>query len=298
MSKTWQEIVEFFLLDTLKIFILLGVIIFLVSLVRSFFSPVKTRELLAKRHPFLGYILAALLGTVTPFCSCSAVPLFLGFVEAGIPLGVTFTFLVASPMINEVAIVLLIGMFGWKIAGLYILSGLSIAIFSGFIIGRLKVEKLILNSVYDQQAKLIEKDINWRSRITAAIKYTKKIFKQVWLFIVIGVGLGAFIHGYVPENFLYQYAGANNWYAVPLVVLLGIPLYSNAAGMIPLVSVLIEKGVAMGTALAFMMSVTALSFPEFLILKKIMRLKLILIFALVVGLGIIFTGYLFNFFFS
>ncbi|MFA6027668.1 MAG: permease [Patescibacteria group bacterium] len=298
MDKTWQDIIEYFIYDTLKIFVLLIVIIFIVSIIRTFFSPAKARDILAKRHSFFGYISAALLGVVTPFCSCSAVPLFLGFVEAGVPLGITFTFLVASPMVNEVALVLMLGMFGWKIAVVYIVSGLIIAIVSGFIIGKLNVENLIDKSIYDNKKELQLKNKNWKERLTYAKNYTFKIFKKVWLFIIIGVALGAFIHGYVPEDFLAQYAGADKWYAVPLVVLIGIPLYSNAAGMIPLVSALMEKGVAVGTALAFMMAVTALSLPEFMILKRIMKTKLILIFAAVVGIGIIFTGYLFNYFFK
>lgn len=293
MNQTWQDIVEYFLLDTLKIFLLLIVIIFIVSILRSFFSPAKARDILAKRHKFVGYIFAALLGVITPFCSCSAVPLFLGFVEAGVPLGITFTFLVASPMVNEVALVLMLGLFGWKIAVIYILSGLIIAIISGFIISKLNVEKLIDASISGKQ-ELEDKNKNWKQRIDYAKNYTLMIFKRVWLYIIIGVGLGAFIHGYVPQDFLAQYASADKWYAVPLVVLIGIPLYSNAAGMIPLVSALMEKGVAVGTALAFMMAVTALSLPEFMILKRIMKVKLIIIFATVVGLGIIFTGYLFN----
>jgi hypothetical protein len=221
----------------------------------------------------------------------------LGFVEAGIPLGVTFSFLVASPMINEVALVLLFGLFGWRIALLYIVSGLVIAIISGIIIGRLRVEKLVTDFVFKTRnngASIINK-LSWSERLSYARDYTLNIIKKVWLYVVIGIGLGAIIHGYVPTDFLVNYAGADKWYAVPLAVLLGIPLYSNAAGVIPLVSVLTEKGVALGTALAFMMAVTALSLPEFMILKKVMKTKLILIFATVVGLGIMFTGYLFNF---
>jgi hypothetical protein len=241
--------------------------------------------------------LAALFGIITPFCSCSAVPLFLGFVEAGVPLGVTFSFLVSSPMINEVALVLLFGLFGWKIASLYIVSGLALAIVSGLIIGRLPVEHLLADLGGENQRRnnFLSPEMTWRERLYYAEMYTWNIIKKVWPYILLGVGVGAWIHGYVPADFLAQYAGADKWYAVPLAVIVGIPLYSNAAGVIPLVSALTEKGVAIGTTLAFMMAVTALSLPEFMILKKVMKTKLIIIFASIVGLGIILTGYLFNF---
>ena len=288
--------VNFFIFDTIKIFILLAVIIFAVSIIRSFLPPEKVRNILSHKHKFVGNILAALFGIVTPFCSCSAVPLFLGFVEVGVPLGVTFSFLVSSPMINEVAVVLLFGMFGWKVAGIYILSGLIIAIFSGLIIGKLPVEHLLADFVFKNKAKNDFKlpEMNWPQRLNYAKIYTWDIVKKVWPYIIIGIGVGAWIHGYVPADFLAKYAGADKWYAVPLAVLVGIPLYSNAAGVIPLVSALTEKGVAIGTTLAFMMAVTALSLPEFMILKKVMKTKLIIIFASIVGVGIIFTGYLFN----
>jgi len=236
------------------------------------------------------------LGIITPFCSCSAIPLFLGFIQAGVPLGTTFSFLVASPMINEVALVLLLGMFGWKIALMYVISGLIISILSGIIIGKMKVESLVEPFVYQNtiNGNIELPTMNRKERIIYAKNYTLDILKKVWLYILIGIGIGAWIHGYVPADFLAQYAGSDKWYAVPLAVLIGIPLYSNAAGVIPLVSALTEKGVAMGTTLAFMMSVTALSLPEFMILKRVMKMRLILIFAGIVGLGIIFTGYLFN----
>ncbi|MFA5130795.1 MAG: permease [Patescibacteria group bacterium] len=288
---------NFFIFDTLKIIILLLLIIFLVSFVRTYLPPEKVRLFLAKKNRLTGHILASLLGIVTPFCSCSAVPLFLGFVEAGVPLGVTFSFLVASPMINEVALVLLVGLFGWKIALIYIVSGLLIAIVSGLIIGRLKVERLVADFVWQRNkvndAPLLAQK-TFKERLSYAKDYAFDIVKKVWLYIIIGVGIGAWIHGYVPADFLAQYAGADKWFAVPLATLIGIPLYSNAAGVIPLVSALTEKGVAMGTTLAFMMSVTALSLPEFMILKKVMKTKLIIIFASVVGVGIIIIGYLFN----
>ncbi|OGF20482.1 hypothetical protein A2316_01485 [Candidatus Falkowbacteria bacterium RIFOXYB2_FULL_38_15] len=290
------EAVNFFVYDTIKIFLLLAAIIFSVSIIRSFLPPEKIRNILSRKHKFVGNILAALFGIITPFCSCSAVPLFLGFVEVGVPLGVTFSFLVSSPMINEVALVLLFGLFGWKIAGIYIVSGLTIAIVSGLIMGKLPVEHLLADFVRKNQAKnsLQLPEMNWSQRLNYAKNYTWDIVKRVWLYILIGVGVGAWIHGYLPADFLAKYAGADKWYAVPLAVLVGIPLYSNAAGVIPLVSVLTEKGVAIGTTLAFMMAVTALSLPEFMILKKVMKTRLIIIFASVVGTGIIFTGYLFN----
>jgi uncharacterized membrane protein YraQ (UPF0718 family) len=289
--------VNFFIFDTTKIFILLAVIIFAVSLIRSYLPPEKIRLVLARKNQYIGNALASILGIITPFCSCSAIPLFLGFIQAGVPLGTTFSFLVASPMINEVALVMLLGLFGWKIAIIYITSGLIIAMLSGAIIGKLKIENLVEPFVYQNT---ISTDTNLprltrKERIVYAKDYMLDILKKVWLYVVIGVGVGAWIHGYLPIDFMARYAGNRTWYAVPLAVLIGIPLYSNAAGVIPLVSALTEKGVSMGTTLAFMMSVTALSLPEFMILKKVMKPKLILIFAGIVGAGIMFTGFLFNF---
>ena len=289
--------VDFFIYDTIKIFILLIVIIFAISIVRSFLPPEKIRGILSHEKKYIGNILAALLGIITPFCSCSAVPLFLGFVRAGVPLGVTFSFLVSSPMINEVALVLLLGLFGWKIAVIYITSGLCIAICSGIIIGKLKVEKLLQDFVFENKEAppgfVIE--ATWKNRISNAKAHTLEILFKVWPYILLGVGVGAWIHGYVPTDLLAKYAGADKWYAVPVATLIGIPLYSNAAGVIPLVSALTEKGVSMGTTLAFMMAVTALSLPEFMILKTVMKTRLIALFAGIVGIGIMFTGYLFNF---
>lgn len=288
--------INFFIYDTIKIFILLSVIIFIVSIIRSYLPPEKIRSILSHKNKYVGNILASILGIITPFCSCSAIPLFLGFVQAGVPLGTTFSFLVASPMINEVALILLLGMFGLKISLIYIISGLIISIFSGIVIGKLKVEKLVEPFVYQNT---INEEVDLpkmtrKERIVYSKDYTLDILKKVWLYILIGIGIGAWIHGYVPADFLAQYAGSDKWYAVPLAVLVGIPLYSNTAGVIPLVSALTEKGVAMGTTLAFMMAITALSLPEFMILKKVMKTRLILIFAGVVGIGIIITGYLFN----
>lgn len=290
------ETVNYFIYDTIKIFILLSVIIFAVAIGRSFLPPEKMRLILARRNKYFSYIAAALFGIITPFCTCSAIPLFLGLVQAGVPLGATFSFLVASPMINEVALILLFSLFGWKIAAIYVVSGLAIAVVSGLIIGRMKVENLVEPFVYQQtlNSRTELPPMTGNQRIAYAKNYTAGILKKVWFYIIIGVGVGAWIHGYVPADFLAKYAGAADWYAVPLAVIVGIPLYANAAGIIPLVGALTAKGVAMGTTLAFMMAVTALSLPEFMILKRIMKVKLILIFAGVVGAGIIFTGYLFN----
>lgn len=288
--------VNFFIYDTIKIFILLFVIIFIVSIIRSYLPPEKIRIILSHKNKYVGNIIASFLGILTPFCSCSAIPLFLGFVQAGVPLGTTFSFLVASPMINEIALVLLLGMFGWKIAFIYIVSGLIISIISGIIIDKMKVKNLVEPFVYQNNisGEVDLPEMNKKERIIYARNYTLDIIKKIWFYVVIGIGVGAFIHGYVPADFLAQYAGGDKWYAVPIATIIGIPLYSNAAGVIPLVSALTEKGVSMGTTLAFMMSITALSFPEFMILKKVMKTKLIFIFAGVVGLGIIITGYLFN----
>lgn len=293
--------VNFFIFDTIKIFILLFVIIFIVSLLRSFLPPEKIRNILSrgkseqKFSPAIN-ILAALLGVITPFCSCSAIPLFMGFTEAGVPLGATFSFLVSSPMVNEIALALLFGMFGFKIAAIYFLSGIAIAVLSGIIIAQFSPEKLLNFSANGKHpADYKDTKTSWREKIQYANAYTRDIIKSIWIYVIVGIGAGAWIHGYIPANFLARYAGADKWYAVPLATIVGIPLYANAAGIIPLVKVLFEKGVALGTVLAFMMAVTALSLPQFLILKKVMKTKLILIFAAIVGIGILFTGYLFNF---
>lgn len=288
------EAINFFIFDTIKILILISVVIFVVSVIRSFLPKEKIRAILSRKYPFVGNILAALLGIITPFCTCSAIPLFLGFVESGVPIGVTFSFLIASPMINEVALVMLLGMFGWKIALLYIGSGLVIAVVSGVALGKLGVENLIEDIGYQNKNTKKQSEISWRDRFNYAGRYTRGTLKKIWVYVLAGIAVGAFIHGYVPADFLANYAGADKWYAVPLATVLGIPLYSNAAGIVPLISVLSEKGVAMGTTLAFMMAVTGLSLPEFMILKRIMKPKLIIMFAGIVGAGIILTGYLFN----
>lgn len=288
--------VNFFLYDVPKVLLLLTVVVFAVAVLRSFFSPEKTREYLSKRSLYTGNVLAALLGIVTPFCSCSAVPLFIGFVEAGVPLGVTFSFLVASPMINEVAVILLVAMFGWKIAALYVVSGLFIAIVSGIVIGKLGLEHLVEEYVYQirmgQTAPPAEQ--SWPERLRYAIGYVGEILGKVWPYVVVGIGIGAVMHGYVPNDFLVRYAGPDNPFAVPLAVLIGVPLYSNAAGIVPLVGVLVDKGMALGTVLAFMMATVGLSLPEAIILRKVLKPRLIAIYFGVNAIGIMLIGYLFN----
>jgi len=288
--------VDFFLYDVPKVLILLAVVIFFVAIVRSFFPPEKTRKLLSHSRLYAGNVAAALLGIVTPFCSCSAVPLFIGFVESGVPLGVTFSFLVASPMINEVAIILLWGLFGWKITLLYVVSGLFIAITSGIIIGKMGLEKWVEEYVYQirmgEAGELPEQ--TWPEKLTYARGYVKEIVGKVWPYVVVGIGIGAVMHGYIPDDFLVKYAGPSNPFAVPLAVIIGVPLYSNAAGVIPLVSVLTEKGMAMGTVLAFMMAVVGLSLPEAIILRKVLKPKLIAVYFGVNAVGIMAIGYLFN----
>ena len=272
---------EFFIYDTIKIFLLLSVIIFVVSIIQSYFPPERTKRILSHKREFIGNILAALLGVVTPFCSCSAVPLFIGFIEAGIPLGVTFSFLISSPMVNEVALVLLWGLFGWKIAMIYMGTGLVVAIIAGLIIGKLKLEKWVEEYVYKIHSLGIAQEIakqKFKERLVSARWSTADILKRVWLYVVIAIGIGGFIHGYVPEDFLVRYAGPQNPFGVPVAVALGVPLYSNAAGVIPIVYALMEKGMSMGTVLAFMMAVTALSLPEMIILRKVLKVKLLAVF--------------------
>jgi len=290
------DAIDFFIYDTIKIFFLLSVIIFVISIIRSYFPPEKTRRILSHKKEFMGNILAALLGIVTPFCSCSAVPLFIGFVEAGIPLGVTFSFLISSPMVNEIAVVLLFGLFGWKVTAIYIGAGLFVAIFGGLVIGKLKLEKWVEEYVYtfhNGQEYEITKQ-SFKERLRYAKNNTIDILKRVWLYILIAIGIGGFIHGYVPEDFLTHYAGKGNVFAVPVAVLIGVPLYANAAGVIPIVYALMEKGLSMGTVLAFMMAVTALSLPEMIILRKVLKIPLLSVFVGIMTVTIIAVGYLFN----
>ena len=287
--------IHFFVYDTIKIFVLLSVIIFLVAVVRSYFPPERTKRILSRRREYAGNALAGLLGIVTPFCSCSAVPLFIGFVEAGVPLGVTFSFLVSSPMINEVALVLLLGLFGWKVALLYIGTGLVVAVISGVVIGKMRMERYVQDYVYQMKVGSVETALQtFREKIQYARDYTKDLLKKIWPYVLIGIGVGGFIHGYVPSDFLLKYAGPGNPFAVPVAVLIGVPLYSNAAGTIPIVQALMGKGMPIGTVLAFMMAVTALSFPEAVILKNVLKMRLLLIFFGTVAAAIVCVGYLFN----
>jgi uncharacterized protein len=290
------DAIAFFLYDVPKILLLLSGMIFLISILRTFFSPERTRALLGGKRQGIGNVLASLLGIVTPFCSCSAVPLFIGFVESGIPLGVTFSFLIAAPTINEVAIVMLFGLFGWKVAGLYILSGLTIAIVAGMLIGRMKLEHYVEDFVWQIHSKggLQEEKLTWTDRILRSWDSVKEIVGKVWIYVIVGIAIGAAIHGYMPESALVGIMGKQAWWSVPAAVMLGVPLYSNAAGVIPIVSALMEKGASLGTVLAFMMSVVGLSLPETIILRRVLKPQLIAVFVGTVALAIIITGYLFN----
>ena len=289
--------VEFFLFEVPKVLMLLALIVFGVGIVRSFFTPERTRSILAGKRESVGNVLAALLGVVTPFCSCSAVPLFLGFVESGIPLGVTFSFLIAAPMVNEVALVLLFGLFGWKVAALYLGTGLLIAIMAGWVIGRLHMERHVEEWVYQVQmgqGGVKTQRMGWSERLAYGRDAVREIIGKVWLYVVAGIAVGAGIHGYVPEGLMASFMGKGAWWSVPAAVLLGVPMYSNAAGIVPVVQALIGKGAALGTALAFMMAVVALSLPEMVILRRVLKPRLIGVFIGVVGTGIMLVGWLFN----
>ncbi|MGA9753366.1 MAG: permease [Acidobacteriota bacterium] len=289
--------VQFFLFEAPKVLMLLLLVVFGVGILRSFFTPERTRRILAGRRESAGNVLAALLGVPTPFCSCSAVPLFIGFVTAGVPLGVTLSFLVASPMVNEVALVLLFGLFGWKVAAIYAGTGLIIAIFAGFVIGRLKLEGWVEEWVYATSAGAgmdTEEQITWADRVSAGLQAVRDIVGRVWPYVLAGIAVGAGIHGYVPTNAMAHLMGRSAWWAVPAAVLIGVPMYSNAAGIIPIVQALMEKGAALGTVLAFMMAVIGLSLPEAVILRKVLKPKLIAVYFGVVALGILMVGYLFN----
>jgi hypothetical protein len=289
---------NFFVFDTGKIFVLLILIVFFITFIRSFFPPEKTRRILAGKrgNRMLAYVLGAMLGIVTPFCSCSAVPLFIGFVEAGIPLGATFSFLVAAPMVNEVALGLLFGLFGFKVALIYVLSGEVIAIASGLIIGRMKMEREVEEFVYEMKVgdALEVKQPPLGERLGDSWIFTRELLRKIWPFVIGGIAIGGLMHGWVPAGALARYAGRGNPFAVLVAVIVGIPLYANAAGVIPLVSELTRAGVSMGTALAFMMAVTGLSLPEAILLRRVLKPKLLAVFFAIVGTGIVFTGYLFN----
>lgn len=292
------EALAFFFYDVPKLFLLLGGLIFIITFFQTFIDAHKVRSMVKKRGEGIGNLMAALFGAVTPFCSCSSVPLFIGFVQAGIPLGITFSFLITSPLMNEVAFVLLIGLFGWKIAGLYLLSGMTIGVVSGLILGRMKLERYVEGFVYEVKPKVnievLAEKLTWDERAGRSWNNTKEIIGKVFWYVIVGIGIGAFIHGYVPQNALTSIMGKSAWWSVPASVLVGIPLYSNAAGVIPIVSALLDKGASLGAVLAFMMSVVGLSLPETIILRRVLKPQLVAIFIGVIGVAIIITGYLFN----
>lgn len=294
------EAIAFFFYDVPKVMMLLTLIVFLMGIVRSFFSPERTRAMLAGKREGVGNVMAAGLGVLTPFCSCSAVPLFIGLVSAGVPLGVTFSFLISAPMVNEVALVLLFGLVGWQVALTYAAFGLAIAIVAGWVIGRLHLESWLQDWVRDIHSGASAPDAKVAERLTTVERYrlgieaVREIFGRVWIWIIIGIGVGAAIHGYVPQDLMLRIMGADQWWSVPVAVLMGIPMYTNAAGVIPIVEALLGKGAALGTTLAFMMSVIALSLPEMIILRQVLTLKLIAVFVGVVGIGILAVGLLFN----
>ena len=293
------EALFFFIYEVPKVLLLLTGVVFMMGVIHTFISPERTRAMLSGHRTGVGNIMAATLGIVTPFCSCSAVPLFIGFLQAGIPLGVTFSFLISAPMINEVALALLFGMFGWKVALLYTSMGLAVAIVAGMVIGKLRMEKYLEEWVQKLQESTISAEadeiaMSWHSRLREGVRHVREIVGKVWLYIVLGVGLGAGIHGYVPENFMASLMGKSVWWSVPAAVLIGVPMYSNAAGILPVVQALLGKGAALGTVMAFMMSVIALSAPEMIILRKVLKPRLIAVFAGVVATGIMIVGYVFN----
>ncbi len=289
--------IQFFFYDAPKVLMLLTAVVFVMGMVNSYFTPERTRALLAGRTEGVANVMAASLGIVTPFCSCSAVPLFIGFVQAGVPLGVTFSFLISAPMVNEVALALLFGMFGWKIASLYLALGLTVAIVAGWIIGRMKMEAHLEDWVRDMpkmSANYEAEQTTLADRVQAGIASVREIVGKVWPYILAGIAIGAGIHGWVPQDFMANFMGKDAWWSVPLAVLLGVPMYTNAAGVIPIVQALLAKGAALGTVLAFMMSVIALSLPEMIILRKVLKVRLIVTFAAVVATGILIVGFVFN----
>lgn len=286
---------HFFIMDVIKIFVLLIIVITIVTYIRTYFSPWRTRKLLAKRK-HLGYISAGALGVVTPFCSCSAVPMFIGFIEGGVPLGITMTFLIASPTVNEVAIALLFGLFGLKITALYIGSGLIIALLGGMIIGRLKMEGQVEDYVWKIRFDEAADEVipSKKERIIQSLAHTRLILSKIWIYVLIGVGVGALIHGYVPENWISQQLGGVRWWSVPLAVILGVPLYGNVGSTLPIIQALISKGIALGTALALMMSITAISLPELILLRRVLKPKLLAIFVIIMTIAIMSLGFIFN----
>jgi len=313
LSSRLGGALHFFMYDTTKILFLLAVMIFVISFIRSFFPPEKVKAWLEGRRKGVASVMAAVLGVLSPFCSCSTVPLFIGFVEAGIPLGITFTFLISSPIVNEISLVLLFSIFGWKVALIYVLAGMTLAIVAGAIIGKLKMEKHVESYVYEiaagqeevhmqegdnrtfaEKIKAVFSRDELKERTTYAARNVVETVQKIWLYLLIGIGIGAFIHGYAPQDLLVKYAGEGNFLAVPIATILGVPLYSNAVGSLPIVEALLNKGVGAGTALAFMMAITALSLPEMILLRKVIKPKLIAVFVGVVATGIILIGYGFN----
>lgn len=295
MTTRLGSSIHFFIYDTIKIIILLGIMIFTISYIRSYFPPERTKKILSRFSGITGNIMASLLGIVTPFCSCSSVPIFIGFIEAGVPLGLTFSFLITSPIVNEAAFAILLASFGWKIAVVYVVTGVVVGVVGGLIIGNLNLEKEVEEYVYEIQMGEVEiTELSNEDRIKFAIDNVKEIVKRIWIYLVVGIAIGAAIHGWAPAPILAKYAGPNNPLAVFVAVVLGIPLYSNALGTIPIAEALINKGVGIGTALSFMMATTALSFPEMVLLRKVIKPKLIKAFVIITGIGIIIVGYLFN----
>ncbi|WP_084158714.1 permease [Solidesulfovibrio alcoholivorans] len=297
-GSRFGDAVEFFLYDAPKVLMLLTLVVFGVGILRSFFTPERTRRMLAAgRRESAGNVLAALLGIVTPFCSCSAVPLFIGFVAAGVPLGVTFSFLISAPMVNEIAVVLLYGLVGWKVAALYMAMGLAVAVVAGWTLGKMRLERYVEDwvlAVRDGQGAQGDAPMTARDRVVYGMNAVREILGRTWKWVLLGIAVGAGIHGYVPEGFMASIMGSGSWWSVPLAVVIGIPMYSNAAGIVPVVEALLAKGAALGTVLAFMMSVIALSLPEMVILRKVLKVPLLLAFAGIVGCGILLVGYVFN----
>lgn len=287
--------IHFFIYDSIKILVLLGIMIFAISYVRSYFPPERTKKILSKFQGITGNIMASLLGIVTPFCSCSSVPIFIGFVEAGVPLGLTFSFLITSPIVNEAAFAILLSAFGWKLALLYVVTGVLVGVVGGLIIGKLKLEKEVEEYVYKMEIGESDvKSLTRRQRVSFAIENVKDVIKRIWIFLIIGIGIGALIHGWAPAPILAKYAGPDNPFSVIVATIIAIPLYSNALGTIPIAKALILKGVGVGTAMAFMMATTALSAPEMILLRKVIKPKLIVYFVTITGIAIILVGYLFN----
>lgn len=297
-SSHMADTLRFLIFEAPKVLMLLTAVVLVMGMINSWFTPERTRAMLAGKHEGVGNMMAASLGIVTPFCSCSAVPLFIGFVQAGVPLGVTFSFLIAAPMVNEVALTLLFALVGWKVALLYLFLGLSIAIVSGWVIGQLNMEKYLEDWVRDMakvDPDFKPEKLSMADRLQAGFQSVRDIVGRVWLYVVIGVAIGAGIHGYVPQDFMVSLMGKDaSWWSIPAAILIGVPMYSNAAGIIPIVEALLAKGAALGTVLAFMMSVIALSFPEMVILRKVLKLRLIAVFIGVVATGILIVGMVFN----